>query len=171
MVVVAFAWTLIIPLFTDRYSVVVVSDSMSPGIQKGDVVVIEPSDGKDLGPPSVILFATGTGDELHRINDVKPDGSYETKGDANAAPDTTLVEPSQVKGVGKMLVPRIGIPLMFIRDHEWGLFAVFLVVATLVVCASAWGWSDRYDPWLINAASERRTRTGSSVTTHGNQVA
>jgi signal peptidase I len=156
-VVVAFLITIGLPLVSDRFSVVVVSDSMAPTIKKGDVVVLAPPPDEPLDRPSVILFPTPQGDTLHRIHDVKPDGSIETKGDANLAPDTTLVNPADVKGLGTLLVPRLAIALVWMREGRWLLAAAFVLVSACVLYASRWGLSDVYDPWLI-ADARRRAR-------------
>ena len=149
------AWTVVVPLFTDQFPVVIVSGSMSPALKKGDVVLMEPSDGHGLAPPTVILYTTPGLDQFHRIIYVNPDGSYITKGDANNAPDAAPVRPEQVKGFGRTLVPFLAIALVWAREGEWLLVALWVLVVTLALCGCPWGLSDRYDPWLLAEARRK----------------
>jgi signal peptidase len=54
-------WAAVVPLALGWSSVAVLSGSMEPGIEAGDVVVTSPHDGAGLGPGTVIVFASPTG--------------------------------------------------------------------------------------------------------------
>lgn len=131
--------------------VVVTSGSMQPRIRPGDVVLLERGDTSDLGLGSVVTFedpaAPGTL-TTHRISGVNPDGTYRTRGDANRVADSTPVQPEAVKGVGKLLVPFVGLPVTWLAGAA-GLFVLWLLVTT-VACAVALtppeGEDDRSDP-------------------------
>ena len=99
-------------------SVVVTSGSMEPAVHKSDVVVTAPSDGVDLGEGAVIDFDRDGERILHRVALVTPNG-YRTAGDANATTDPELVSPSQVRGVGIVVVPFIGLPATWAAEGRW----------------------------------------------------
>ena len=123
-------------------SVVVASGSMEPAIRIADVVVIAPSDGTELGEGAVIDFDHPDGPRLHRIVAVTAAG-YRTAGDANRSPDPSVVVPSQVNGVGIVVVPFVGLPKLWFDEGRW-----FPLVATLAVLTGALytgrsDWADR----------------------------
>lgn len=114
------------------------SGSMSPAIRTGDVALIAPTDGVDLAPGTVITYrdhALGGRVVTHRIFDVTPDGSYVTKGDANATPDSDLVVPADVIGTGRLLVPYAGLPAHWLHQGEWLPLSIWLA-ATIAALAS-----------------------------------
>jgi signal peptidase I len=64
-------------------------------LSKGDIIVYH----KD-SPLSHLFHLRGTGVFIcHRIVGIRLDGSFETRGDANVAPDSSHVQRSQVLGV------------------------------------------------------------------------
>jgi len=117
-------------------STTVMSGSMEPAIAIGDVVVAKPVDANALTQGRVILVDDPDHPgrlRLHRIASLEPDGSLRLKGDANAATDSSAVWPSAVHGVGYILVPKIGLPIVWIRTGEW----VKLAAATGVLAGAA----------------------------------
>ncbi len=112
-------------------SVVVTSGSMEPAVHKSDVVVTAPSDGADLGEGAVIDFDRDGERILHRVALVTPNG-YRTAGDANATTDSELVSPSQVRGVGIVVVPFIGLPATWAAEGRW--LRLGLALAALIAC-------------------------------------
>lgn len=86
--------------------VVVSSGSMAPALRTADAVVTRPPP-ESLPVGAVIDFRSDDRRLIHRIIEVTDDG-YRTKGDANRAPDRTLVKPENVAGVGVMVVPLLG---------------------------------------------------------------
>jgi signal peptidase len=124
---------------------VVTSGSMNPAVIRGDVVVTDWVDGRHLRPGQVALFDTGTGPTVHRVVEVLPDGTYLTRGDANASVDSTPVAPNQVRGVVRMVVPLVG-RLALLREESAG-FRI-LALGTLGLVAFA----------VFDARSRRRIR-------------
>jgi signal peptidase I len=106
------------PLLVGLHPVVVVSPSMEPAIHVADVVVTSPSDGRDLGEGAVINHRVDDGMRLHRVIEVTADG-YRTKGDANAVADSGIVTPSQVSGIGILVVPFVGLPRIWVDQGKW----------------------------------------------------
>jgi signal peptidase I len=113
------AWS-VVPIALGWHPVVVVSGSMEPHVHPGDVVLV---DGhlRVPGPGQVVLVrdpGTSTGSKLHRVVRFDAQGRLVTKGDANPTEDTTPVEPSDVEGVARVLVPGAGRLSMLTRRQE-----------------------------------------------------
>lgn len=123
------------------------SGSMRPGLNEGDVVVTSPTDGRNLGPGTVISFEdpSNPGSVVtHRIVEAIDEATYRTRGDANRAIDSGEVDAEAVIGVGRVRVPWVGLPLHWVRDGAFGalgLWGLSLVAGTAVVSVSR-----RYEP-------------------------
>ena len=84
---------------------VVVTGSMSPAIEPGDLVVCRRS--ADYAVGDVITFRSGASLVTHRIVGSTPD-SYITQGDANNVADADPVPHSAVVGKVVFTVPKLG---------------------------------------------------------------
>jgi signal peptidase len=119
----ALAWTVVIGLGTlaligiavAGWRVeVVATPSMTPAVPEGAAALVEPLDeATALEPGQVILFPHPDAERLvmHRIVDVvRQDGGvfYQTRGDANDAPDSRLVPADDVESRVRASVPRLG---------------------------------------------------------------
>ncbi len=122
-------WAAVPALVLGYQPVLLTSGSMGPTISPGDLILLgDPPDDELLSQGAVITFpdpAVPGGLITHRIDGVREDGRYRTRGDANGAPDSTPVEPSEVVGVGRLLVPLIGLPLLWLRSDVLS-FALFV---------------------------------------------
>ena len=85
---------------------VVVTGSMSPAIEPGDLVVCRRS--ADYAVGDVITFRSGTSLVTHRIVGSTPDG-FTTTGDANNVADADPVPRGAVVGKVVFTVPKLGI--------------------------------------------------------------
>jgi signal peptidase I len=127
------AWILVSFALLGWHPVVITGGSMAPQIQLGDVVMLADARGEvDAGlvityPDPVRPGALVT----HRIDRVLEDGTYRTRGDANRVPDPVSVEPSEVLGVGRLLVPAIGLPAAWIQRGSFGLLTAWVAFTTL----------------------------------------
>jgi signal peptidase len=109
--------------------VTVTSGSMGSSLRPGDVLLVDEPRPELLAPGAVILFEAPTGDLVtHRLEAVEADGTLVTRGDANPTPDAGRVRPEDVRGVGRMIVPLIARPLVWIGDGDLAPFAAFVVV-------------------------------------------
>jgi hypothetical protein len=88
--------------------VAITSGSMAPLIRPGDVVVLDPD--AEIAPGSVVTVDRGPGRVTHRVVSQRADGTWLTRGDANASADREPVHPEDVVGVGRLVVPVIGYP-------------------------------------------------------------
>ncbi|MCP3910971.1 MAG: signal peptidase I [Actinomycetia bacterium] len=146
VLVAGLAVAAVAPRLIGYRSVVVVSGSMEPAIRTSDVVVTSPSDGVGLGEGAVINFEYGGETRLHRIAAVTSEG-YRTAGDANRVADSELVSPSQVHGVGIVVVPFIGLPARWAADRQWAPLAASLVALVATSYLSRARWSEPAADW------------------------
>lgn len=144
-----------VPAFLPGWNAVAItSDSMAPSIRAGSIVVASPSDGVGLGPGTVVVFkdSYGSGLTTHRIIGVNDDGTYRTAGDANSQPDSTPLRPDHVIGVGRALVPLLGLPLAWYSEGAWVRLAIWLGVIGVALWATKYGLLVKYDPWRTHEA-------------------
>ena len=123
----------------------VLSGSMTPTFRPGDLVVDNPLPADRAGQLArgdVITFhVSGSNTELitHRIFAVRslPGGqvAYQTKGDANNAPDQNLVAPAQIVGTYSQHVPFGGYILRAVRTKA--IFFAVVLLPLLYVAAGA----------------------------------
>ena len=136
------AWAALPALLFAWQPVLITSGSMGPTISPGDIILIaEPPADDLLTQGAVITFpdpALPGGLITHRIDGVREDGLYRTRGDANGSPDPTPVEPDEVVGQGRLLVPLVGLPVLWLRTDSVS-FGLFLggSIAAVVVASSA----------------------------------
>jgi len=129
-------WVTVIPIAQGWSAVAMMSGSMEPGIQTGDIVLTAPSGDTPLEAGRVIVFdnPAGTGHITHRIVTTVPSGDYVTRGDANHRVDSVPVPHHDIDGVGQVLVPVIGQPLVWAKRGQW----LHLAATATAVAAMAW---------------------------------
>lgn len=132
-------------------SFVVLSDSMNPSIEAGDVVIVEETPPETIEQEEVITFQAGDPDEYHggdadtdlvthRVVDVDRSGEgveFTTQGDANDQPDAEPVGGEQVVGVVAFSIPLIGWVIDF-AGTSLGLLALVVVPCLLLVANEAY---------------------------------
>lgn len=132
-------WATVPTLLLGWQPVLITSGSMGPTISPGDVVLLgEPPADEVLETGAVITFndpGRSGGLITHRIDGVREDGLYRTRGDANESPDSTPVAHADVVGVGRLLVPVVGLPVQWLRS-DMVAFALF-VGGTLAAAVAA----------------------------------
>ncbi len=101
-----------IALATDMPVVAVESNSMVPTFYKGDLLILQGTLPEQLGEGDVIVFfPEGSGRAIvHRIIEVNPDGTFQTKGDANAnqLPFEKRISSEQIHGKKIAIIPWLG---------------------------------------------------------------
>ncbi len=110
------------------------SDSMSPVINAGDMVITGPSGVWPLGELAegdVVTFNQGNSVVTHRIITIE-EGVITTKGDANEIPDSHPIHATQIIGVKLLSVPKIGYVNSFISDRRGWFIAVILPAIILI---------------------------------------
>ena len=134
-----FAWVVIVWTAVGWKPMVVTTGSMQPAINPGDIVLsAPPEEGVRLDAGTVITFEDPArpGELItHRIETVNPDGSYTTRGDANSSADSYQVEQDELTGVGRLLVPSVGLPRVWMDEGRLAILAGWVVATVLAV----WG--------------------------------
>lgn len=124
----------LVPIITGLTGSVVLTGSMAPLIQVGDVVLAQPL-AHDAPVPlgRVVTFAaqTNAGDSnlvLHRI--VAVDGSHQliTKGDANSHADSTPLARDKIISLARILVPWVGLPVLWLHGGSFVPFTLWLLL-------------------------------------------
>ena len=131
----------IAPVLFGYQPVVVTSGSMEPSIKMADIVLTAPSDGLGLERGTVINFDQEGVTLLHRIEEALEAG-YRTAGDANPSPDSDLVSPAQIRGVGIAVIPFVGLPRMWMVQGQWLKLAIALALLAAALYMSRSRWLD-----------------------------
>ncbi|WP_110239786.1 signal peptidase I [Nocardioides gilvus] len=126
LVAIAFA-----PLLLSWQAYVIKTASMEPSIDVGSVALARPfaADEKvDVG--HVYMFRDPSADTerilVHRVVELRNEGDYLTQGDANTTPDTTPIVAEDITGRGILLVPYIGLPIVWMQSGQWVLLGIWL---------------------------------------------
>jgi signal peptidase I len=140
----------LVPL-TGHDTLVVGGGSMEPTIPKGAAIVLAPVDPGTLVAGDVVSLRAGPGRQVftHRILRVAvgPTGrSFDTKGDANDAPDPTLVPADAVLGRVVLTIPLAGY-LLTLLSLPLGVLFVIGVACTLLAAT-----------WLLEVLEDRGLR-------------
>ncbi len=103
--------------------ITILSNSMSPLFNRGDVVIfrkINDSNLNEISKNSIIIYSIENQNIAHRVVDkIEKNNtiSYQTKGDSNNVADTNLVQINQIKGVYLFHIKYIGFPSVWLYDY------------------------------------------------------
>jgi signal peptidase I len=106
---------------------VVLSGSMAPRVDPGDVVITQPVTAAELRPGQVVLVDDPRlpgGLLLHRLVSFDAAGRLVTRGDANQSDDSVHVPPSDVRGLARLRVPWVGLPALWRAEGRFGALAL-----------------------------------------------
>ncbi len=129
-----------IPTFRDYKALSVISGSMEPAINTGDVIVIRPVAGpQEIAEGDIITFRAKEKAEMlitHRVIGIvtvnKEPAAYVTKGDANETEDLSTVALSQVVGRYEFRLPYFGYLARFVREPLGVILIVILPGLVLI---------------------------------------
>ncbi len=118
---------------------IVLTDSMVPEINSGDLVIVRQADGQDVKEGDIIAFfdpdGNGTSVLTHRVKAIQEaDGQrlFVTKGDANNAEDRKPVEASRLIGIYQGKLAGMGHVAMFMQSVPGLIICVVLPLVLLV---------------------------------------
>lgn len=115
----------------------VASNSMSPVMQRGDLVVTNPTG--DLHVGDAVTFRMHGQLVTHRLIAYgRQPHTFETRGDANPGNDPWTISTSDVVGKVQSVITRAGWPLLWLGTLSGRLTVIALVV--LAVLALQWAW-------------------------------
>jgi hypothetical protein len=70
---------------------------------------------------------------VHRVLNVRDDGTFTTAGDANRQWDTTPLARTGIVGQARLRVPWVGLPVLWWSRHDFGLLALWLVITVIAI--------------------------------------
>jgi signal peptidase len=157
-------WALL-PFALGWIPTVVMSGSMEPGLKAGDLIAAQPvttegiRDG-DISRGHVLLadnpLEPGTL-YTHRVVDILPDGRFVTRGDNNGTPDAEPLRAEAIKGIERLKVPFIGIPVEAVHNGNPG-----PVVASILVTSAA---------LMVRRDHRRRSKAAGTAPVHVTRAA
>ena len=142
----------ILPMAFGWHPYVILTGSMAPNIEAGDIVLSSPDPQPELMLGRVVVFEDpGKPNHVltHRVIGFNADGTLTTKGDANPTPDSIPVEVEAVDGLGRLLVRYVGLPMVWARTGNWAMIILHLVLIVAAMVAAAHDYEpddDEEDP-------------------------
>ena len=121
----------------------VISGSMSPAMEVGDMVIVRDVSADSIHPGTVIQFWSGEEMVIHRVVEASGEGDgrlFVTKGDANAEPDLELVSSSQVVGAVVLNIPKIGWASIAVKSFfssAWSFLSANIVPVTFAIASGS----------------------------------
>ncbi len=143
---------MVIPGYT---SASITSGSMMPKLHPGDVVVAVDHGDTPIAVNTIVVFEDPQRGDLitHRIVGINPDGTYTTKGDANGINDVTPVPPENIRGVGRWVVPYVGLPRVWLANNEWLPLLLTMAAGATVIRFVRYAVEVRHDPWQVDEST------------------
>lgn len=118
---------------------VVLTDSMYPEIESGDMIICQITDAEDIQVKDVIAFfdpaGNGTSVVTHRVEEItEKDGMiyFSTKGDANNTADEKPVPADKLVGKYHSRIAGVGHVVMFMQTTQGLLLCVVLPIIILI---------------------------------------
>jgi signal peptidase len=128
-----------VPSVGGKFPMIVLTDSMYPVIESGDLIICNTADADEIRVNDVISFydpmGNGTSVVTHRVMEiVNEDGeiSFRTKGDNNNAEDQVLVPAQSLIGIYQTRIPKVGHVAMFMQTTTGLIVCVVLPIVLLV---------------------------------------
>lgn len=109
------------------------SESMSPEINKGDIIVIKKCEPLEIEEGDIITFETNSEIVTHRVkkvNNINGKVSYITKGDSNEVEDTNYVYYEQIIGKKVNVISNLGNIVLLLNNK---IVLVFCILAILII--------------------------------------
>ena len=123
------------PSFLGIKTYVIISGSMEPNYNIGDIVVVQETNPKTLKVGDVISFREGENVVTHRISRELKDGNqrvFKTKGDNNNTEDLWEVSMNSIEGKVITAIPAVGKITLMLQDKVAILFVILVFYAYIV---------------------------------------
>lgn len=125
------------PSFLGIKTYVIVSGSMRPELNIGDIAIVKQVEETTLNTGDIISFREGQSVITHRIDSVQKtdnDIKYQTKGDNNNTTDQNLVKKNNIEGkmIGK--IPYLGYLLILLQNKY--IIITFIVIYYILTIKS-----------------------------------
>jgi signal peptidase len=124
-----------VDIFSPFHSFTNKSDSMSPGINRGSLTIVESFSSYQVGD-AISYYSLVDGQEeiiTHRVMSIGGN-VYTTKGDANQVADRELVRPRLVIGKVIAIIPYFGFLITFAKSliGDW----LLIIIPAAIICGS-----------------------------------
>ncbi len=129
-------WKNKIPNFLGYKNFIVITGSMKPTLNIGDIVFVKET--TDIKNKDIVSFKTNNAVVTHRIVEIKKeDGKtlYITKGDANSDNDTELLSIENIEGKYSFKIPFLGNVILFFQ-RPIGMISLFLIFSVILLMTS-----------------------------------
>jgi signal peptidase len=136
-------------LSTDMPVVAVESNSMVPTFYQGDILIIQgvrdPKDYINFLEIGDIIVYSVEGREIpivHRIREINPDGSFQTRGDATTGqhPFEKHIDPKQIHGKVIFIIPYLGWVKIGVTEYILPFVMKNLVLVAIIILAVIGGY-------------------------------
>ena len=128
-----------VPSVGGVFPMIVLTDSMSPVIESGDLIICHTAEAEEIRVNDIISFfdpmGSGTAVVTHRVLEVVVENgeiSFRTKGDYNNAEDQVLVPAENLVGIYRSRIPALGNVAMFMQTTPGLIVCVVCPVLLLV---------------------------------------
>ena len=128
-----------VPSVGGKFPMIVLTDSMYPVIESGDLIICNTAEAEEIAEGDVISFydpmGNGTSVVTHRVMEVVSENgeiSFRTKGDNNNAEDQVLVPAESLIGIYQSRIPKVGHVAMFMQTTTGLIVCVVLPIVLLV---------------------------------------
>lgn len=118
------------PNFLGIKTYIIVSGSMEPNLQIGDIAVVKEVPKEELKVGDIISFRQGQSVITHRINEILED-TYITKGDNNNTTDDEPITYEQIEGKVEKMIPIVGKFALML--HQKIAIIIFIVLVYMYV--------------------------------------
>ena len=128
-----------VPSVGGKFPMIVLTDSMYPVIESGDLIICQTAEADEIKVGDVISFydpmGNGTSVVTHRVLEIKTDGgeiTFRTKGDNNNTEDQVPVKAEDLIGIYQSRIPKVGHVAMFMQTTPGLIVCVVLPIVLLV---------------------------------------
>lgn len=128
-----------VPSVGHFFPLIVLTDSMFPKIESGDLIICRTVEPEDVAVGDVIAFfdPAGNGSSMvtHRVVEITQENgslAWRTKGDANNVEDSALVPAENLAGVYRSRIAGAGNIAMFMQSTQGLILCVVCPIAVLV---------------------------------------
>ena len=124
------------PIFFGYKNFIVLTGSMKPTLNEGDIVFVKES--KEIQKDDIIAFREENSVITHRVYEIyQEDGKdyYITKGDANSGTDTQLLSSSDIEGKYVFKIPFVGRIILFLQKPV-GIIVLFAILIVALAVSS-----------------------------------
>lgn len=128
-----------VPKVGGVFPLIVMTDSMYPEIQSGDLIICRSAKMEDIAVGDVVVFidpeGNGTSLVTHRVTEIEEkDGErlLHTQGDANNTADPTPISSDKLLGRYLRRLPKVGSAVLFMQTTPGLLLCVVLPILLLV---------------------------------------